>query len=254
MATDLTTNTNSAQSLYRLTQYLRGLLKTLAGEDSDPYQNMDPDYDGTGFGAVDLKELTELLEALGDPKVGGYPGTEGREDWALERESEISRLEKENQELRRMLGIDEGTMAETGVTLDLDRMESGRYATFLAAARRQSSIDGFPSRPSYWENNGQSQSQSQPQSQIPNRSQTPPLQRPMELQPGMRTGPQGRRTGIFGAGQQRGGFIGGTGRGVSIGLGSPGTPSVWNNQPLSPAPPQERPWQLQGGPGMDLNR
>lgn len=36
---------------------------------------------------------------------GGYFGTEGQGDWALEREMEIQRLEEENRALREMLGI-----------------------------------------------------------------------------------------------------------------------------------------------------
>lgn len=36
---------------------------------------------------------------------GGYFGTEGQGDWALEREMEIQRLEEENKALREMLGI-----------------------------------------------------------------------------------------------------------------------------------------------------
>ncbi|OWT38688.1 hypothetical protein J008_04008 [Cryptococcus neoformans] len=38
---------------------------------------------------------------------GGYAGTEGQADWALEREMEILRLEDENRALREMLGIAE---------------------------------------------------------------------------------------------------------------------------------------------------
>lgn len=40
------------------------------------------------------------------------------EDWALERESEINRLEKENEELRKLLGIDPGSAAVVGATED----------------------------------------------------------------------------------------------------------------------------------------
>lgn len=44
---------------------------------------------------------------------GGYAGTEGRSDWALEREMEILRLEDENRALREMLGIaEEGKMPQ----------------------------------------------------------------------------------------------------------------------------------------------
>ncbi|PPQ79861.1 hypothetical protein CVT25_002917 [Psilocybe cyanescens] len=242
-SSDLVISPNMAQSLQRLSHYLRGLLKTMAGENYDPFQNADPDYDGTGIDTVDLQDLSSLLEALDERGTGGYPGTEGRQDWALERECEISRLERENEELRRMLGIDEANIAARGLTVDPDRIESGRNSTYISNARRQpTNNDQYgASRPSYWDANGQ---------------QGGSLQRAMELQPGMRAGQQARRTGIFGAGQQRGGFIGGVGRGMNSGVG--GTPvnmSMWN-QPTTPVPGgSDRPWHLQGGSsGLDLNR
>lgn len=235
---DLQANSNMFQSLQRLSHYLRGLLKTMAGENHDPYQNADPDYDGMGSDAVNLEELATLLDSVSE--VGNYTDTGGREDWALERECEISRLERENEELRRLLGIDEANMAARGVTLDLDRSESGRYSTFLSNTRRAPSNESYVNRPSYWENNNQMSGS---------------LQRSMELQPGMRVGPQ-RRTGIFGAGQQRGGFVGGVGR-SGVG-GTPINSSVWSSQPTgnSPSPPPpERGWQLQGASsGFDLSR
>ncbi|KAF8167530.1 hypothetical protein B0H34DRAFT_682238 [Crassisporium funariophilum] len=252
LSSDLTMNTNMSQSLQRLSHYLRGLLKTMAGENCDSYYNVDPDYDGSGFGLVDVEELRGLLEALDERGAGGYAGLDGREDWASEREYEIARLERENEELRRMLGIDEANMSARGVVLDQDRGDSGRYSTFLSSAsRRQPSNESYNMRPSYWDTNPQPQQPQQPQ---------PPsagsLQRAMEMQPGMRAGPQGRRTGIFGAGQQRGGF--GAGRGMVVGVGGgAGVSLVWNNQPASPAPPPQnadRPWQMQGGSStLDLN-
>jgi len=228
------------QSLHRLSRYLRGLLKTMAGEDYDPYQNGEADYDGMGIDPSDLEELASLLEALDEKGAGGYVGLDGRQDWALERECEISRLEKENLELRRLLEIDEVTMTERGVKVDLEMLGRGRNATLLANSRRNSPPnESYGPRPSsYWENNGPP----------PNG----PLQRAMELQPGMRAGPQARRTGIFGAGQNRGGFVGGVGRGLN---GGP----VWSNQPTTPIPgppPNERVWPPlhSGSSGFDLNR
>lgn len=236
-------NPNMAQSLQRLSQHLRGLLKTMAGENYDPFQNVDPDYDGLGIDSLDLRELNNLLEALDEQGAAGYPGNEGRQDWALERECEISRLETENEELRKILGIDEATISARGLTVEADRIESGR--TYLSSARRALATENYANRPSYWDTNGQP---------------TGPLQRPMELQPGMRAGPQARRTGIFGAGQQRGVFVGGVGRGMNMGVGGTPTPvnlSLWIPQPNTPipAPPSDRPWHLQGGSsGIDLNR
>ncbi|KAF4612211.1 hypothetical protein D9613_004097 [Agrocybe pediades] len=238
MSSDFLLNPNMLQSLHRLSRYLRGLLKSMAGESYDPYQNGDADYDGMGIDATDLQELTSLLEALDERGAGGYAGLVGRQDWALERECEISRLEKENEELRRLLEIDEVTMAERGVTIDLERLKTTRNSTLLSSSRRTSPPnESYAARPSYWENNG---------------PQNGPLQRAMELQPGMRAGPQARRPGIFGAGQQRGGFVGGVGRGMNVA-------PVWSNQPTTPIPgppPNERAWPpLQpGSSGLDLNR
>ena len=239
LSTDLRNSGNIGQSLHRLAHYLRGLLRTMAGEDPDDprFQNVDPDYDGSGFGIEDLKELESLLDEL-DEKSGSYAGLEGRQDWALERESEISRLERENEELRRLLGIDEPSMAEKGITLDLDRIESGR--TLLS--RRQTQAESFQ-RAAYWDS-----------------SPGPPaghLQRPLDLQPSMRGGPYGRRPGTFGPPQPqppRPFGMGGAGRGVSAAFGV-GPPSPWQNQPASPAPPVvERSWQPPTGSGLDIGR
>lgn len=221
----------------------------MAGEPPDPSDssynlNFDPDYDGVGF--VDLGELEGLIEALDKKGAGGYAGTEGREDWALERECEISRLERENEELRRLLGIDEASVAASGVSLDLERVESGRYSTFLSSSSRRgpsSSSEGYNTRPSYWDTQ---------QSQYQQQSGSAPLQRAMDVQPGMRLGAQGvgRRAGIFGGGRGRGGLSG-------IGVSSPGpsSASLWSNQPSSPAPStSDRPaWQGIANSGLDFN-
>jgi len=216
----------------------------MAGESPDPPDrilnvNLDPDYDGAG---VDLSELEQLIEAL-DDKTCGYAGREGREDWALEREFEIARLERENEELRRLLGIDEGSIAATGMNLDLDRVESGRYSTFLSSSLRKGLSGGemYGLRPSYWDIQQQQFQSGGGSSWL----------RPVDSQPGMRMGTQGqaRRTGIFGGGQQRGGLAGGIRGGLStIGLGSPASPgtssSLWTSQPASPAVSTDRlPWQ-----------
>ncbi|KAF9056013.1 hypothetical protein BJ165DRAFT_1521967 [Panaeolus papilionaceus] len=231
-------NPNMVKSLQRLSSHLRGLLKTMAGENPDSYENLDPDYDGSGFGAIDLQELSNLLESLSS-KVPGYEG-EGRVDWAHERECEISRLEKENDELRRMLGIDEATMAEEGVTIDIDRVESNRYSTLLTSGSRRVN-DPYGGRQQYWEGTGPAGS----------------LQRSMDIQPGMRAGPQARRPGIFGAAQQqRPGFIGGVGRGVSTALTGNSGPAPWGNQTSNQnVLIDNRPWHLQPGPpSFDMTR
>ena len=244
----LITNTILSESLQRLAFYLRGLLKSMVGENSE---NFDTDYDGSGFASANVEELYTLLEALDERS--GYLGVEGSQDWALERECEISRLEKENEELRRLLGIDDANMTALGVSVDPNRVESGRYSTFLSSSsrRRRSSGDDFSQKSSYWDINSQPSQQQQQQQQI-QLQQRPPSpagpSRTMELQPGMRAGPQARRAGMFGASHQRGGFMGGVGRPMAIGLGTPSSLSAWGNPaPPSPAAPTttERLWQPQ---------
>jgi hypothetical protein len=223
--TNLMANPNAAQSLNRLTQHLRGLLKTMAGEEAEPLHDNDPNYDDFASTEGQIQELFTLLEAATE-RNEGYEGLEGRQDWAVERECEITRLERENEDLRRMLGIDEASLAERGITVDVGRLESGRYSTFLPGVNRRStgSSDSYSSRLGYWENAGGGGGGGSGNGQPP----TPALQRPMDLQPGMRIGPQARRTAIFGGGQQRGGFnLGGSGRGVSLAFGS--SPSLWTN-------------------------
>jgi len=76
-------------------------------------------------------DITALIQSL------DQPDSEIRDDWALERETEISRLEKENEELRKMLGIDSASLSEKGITLDLD--ESARYSRSLSVGSRMRS-------------------------------------------------------------------------------------------------------------------
>ncbi|KAF7347479.1 hypothetical protein MVEN_01504100 [Mycena venus] len=231
LSMDLASGTDLARSLQRVSQLLRGMLRSMAGEDTD-LPNPDPDYDGgeSGVGFVDPSDLEALVNALDETGQPGYTGTEGREDWAFERECEITRLEQENAELRRLLGIDPESLAASGVNLDFER-EPGRYASILSARRRsgsghmqQGSGDG--PRVSYWDTaggNGNTQQQQQQFQQQQQQLAGAPLQRAMDLQPGMRMGQQGsRRPGMFGAG--RGMIPGGLGP-------APGQGSLWSNQP-----------------------
>ncbi|KAJ6623073.1 hypothetical protein B0H10DRAFT_1786993 [Mycena sp. CBHHK59/15] len=250
LSLDLVSGTDLARSLQRVSQLLRGMLRSMAGEDPEQPPHNDLDYDG-GEGFVDPTELEALVHALDENGAPGYTGTEGREDWAFERECEIARLEQENAQLRRLLGIDPASIVASGVSVDLERLQPGRRASILSARRRSGSGhvhhgSGDGQRLSYWEGNGgngngngngQQQQYQQPQQQLSGA----PLQRAMDLQPGMRMGmPQGsRRPGIFGAG--RGIVPGGSG----VGPPPPGPNALWSNQPPSPAPPSERPWLTQ---------
>lgn len=226
-------NPNAARSLNRLTHHLRGLLKTMAGEETDPFHIFDPHYDEFASVEEHLQELYTLLESATE-KNESYPGLEGRQDWVVERECEISRLEKENEDLRRMLGIDEASLNERGITVDVSLLESGRYATFFSSSHRRStaSTDSYSSRLGHWENGNSSGTGNGGGGVGIGQPPTPALQRSIDFQPGMRVGPQARRAGIFGGSQQRGGFLGGSGRGVSLALGSP---PLWTPSALSGA-------------------
>jgi hypothetical protein len=106
MSTDLASSTTTAQSLYRLAQNLRLLLRSLNGQESPESENAhaqtDVDFDPQTFKAI-LQSLEDDLEAL------------DQDDWAIEREAEIAGLEKENEELRKQLGIDAESLADKGI-------------------------------------------------------------------------------------------------------------------------------------------
>lgn len=260
-SSDLTNSTNVSRSLYRLSHHLRALLRSLAGEnpDADRY-NVDPDYDGSNL--VDPAELLRLVEAL-DQKAG-YAGTDGREDWAIEREYEITRLERENEELRRLLKIDPENLAASGVVVDPHSLDAERHLTIVNRASGEQ-WDRRPFRDG--DGNGNGNGGQQPQQQQPQLQQQPQslfqqqqqqgggvlLQRPMEIpQPGMRIGNmQGRRPGMFGPAQRGGNG----GRMAGPPPPPPSQSGMWSNQQPVPAPLPPRTWQpSQGGSGLDLSR
>lgn len=129
---DLANQTQTATSMQRLASNLRALYRSLIGEDPD----RDDDAE------VDIQSLIDALS--------GDASSNFRQDWEIERESEITRLEMENDELRRMLGIDAASLAEKGVTLDLDREESGRFSTLRPDLTRGQSESGSSSSKFSW--------------------------------------------------------------------------------------------------------
>ncbi|KAH7886168.1 hypothetical protein F5I97DRAFT_1878060 [Phlebopus sp. FC_14] len=183
---DLAAETQTAICLQRLAQNLCALHRSLAGEDPEAVRDT---ADDATF------DVQSLIQSLDDEMAAGVG-----DDWALERECEITRLEKENEELRKMLEIDSATLDEKGITLDLDREESGRFSTFRsdASRKRSGSTSSGPRFAAWnfeetqrdgwnnWETHPPPQThpqQSQFQQQVAN---GPPLQRAMDLQPGMR--------------------------------------------------------------------
>ncbi|KAF8628270.1 hypothetical protein AX15_004038 [Amanita polypyramis BW_CC] len=268
---DITSSIQTAQSLHRITFLLRSLLKCLSGEDSSQSDSLYPDsehyphsLEASALPSVDLTELELLVEKIGD-------------DWASQRETEIARLERENEELRKMLKVDPQTMADSGVPFDLEQSDTGRTSIFgrRPTQQRQPSLGSFtPSGDSgmklLWGEGGGQQQQGSGQGNLPPQSMPD-----FQPGPGTRMGSQVRRPGIIGGGQQRGLFVSGglastTGNGVgsgggrtsgfTLGMGPPPStgatpPALWSNPPaVSPAPPLvvERPWPA--GPGLDLSR
>lgn len=114
MNIDLSTSAHVSTSIQRLSHFLRLLLRSLSGDD--------PDADDD-----DIDTATMNIDALLD--------AEGPDDWVLEREIEITRLTKENEELRRVLGIDSENAHAHGVR-DEDLLDA---KFVIANARRPSS-------------------------------------------------------------------------------------------------------------------
>lgn len=201
MQGDLTSNTAIATSLQRLSENLHALLHSMAGEDpSETHKN--------GKSRTPEEE-EQLLEQLLD----------NREDWAMEREAEIARLEQENEELRKLLGIDRANVEARGwLEEEARELAMSQYVPIVRQPREPSP-----------------QQDERPASGVSpfiNITTGPPGgQRPMQEVPGMRM-TQGRRPAMFG---QRG-------RG--------GGPAMWD-MAAHPPPPQERPWQAQAG--LDLS-
>jgi hypothetical protein len=275
LTNDLTLTTNTSQSLHRLSKNLRALLRTMAGEEPEDV-DLSPDSsnqkeDGEAENAPDEPDFDALIQALESE------GSGERDDWALERECEIARLEKENEELRRMLEIDASSLEANGIKVDEDSVARYGAHPLLPNRKRSGSGSGSGSvggtdrgvgsgmgvgigmgmginmggegysqrsvaAPGFvlgdGNGNGHQQQQQQQQQQSQQLGGGAPLQRAMELAPGMRM--QGRRAPMFPRG-------GGGGRGINP------SSHLWSQQQQPPLPPMlERPWQQSSS--LDLNR
>lgn len=71
---------------------------------------------------------------------GGYAGTNGQGDWALEREMEILRLEEENDALRELLAIAEESPAAQAVEEEIKEAVTPPSPTMEGQGRRKSSL------------------------------------------------------------------------------------------------------------------
>ncbi|KAG7452123.1 uncharacterized protein BT62DRAFT_926343 [Guyanagaster necrorhizus] len=162
LSADLSSSTNMSRSLERLSHNLRNLLRSMAGEnpDAEPHHlrsQSEVEYeDGSSNMLIDPVELQSLLDALDEH--ASYTNASGREDWAMERECEIARLERENSELRKMLGIDASSIAETGINMEaeVERMEWRRHPE-LSQRQRTGGHGREDSGDVWWPTNGPSQ-------------------------------------------------------------------------------------------------
>lgn len=124
-AAQLHDDTSLSLLLARLSTLLRSTLRSMGGEEAiDVLQALSGSADTDDSSPPSPKSTSSGKKSLGRsyPRgpsrlkpfagfqpgaTGGYSGTEGQKDWALEREMEIQRLEEENKALRGMLAIAE---------------------------------------------------------------------------------------------------------------------------------------------------
>lgn len=206
MQADLTSNTAVTSCLQRLSENLHALLHSMAGEEpGEAHKDGQPRKP---------EEDQELLDRLLD----------NREDWALEREAEIARLERENEELRKLLGTDRANVEAKGWLEDEAReLLISKYVPITSQNRE-------PSPTGSQGDARQNQSSMSPFINITTGGPSPG-QRAGDQVPGMRI-TQGRRPSMF------------------VPRGRGGTPAFWEGA-AHPPPIQERPWQAPVG--LDLS-
>lgn len=109
----LTATTAYSESLSHISTLLRRTLRLLNGEP-------DPDMPTSSL-PDSAKEMIGIAPhtSIFDSPYGGEWDAVAAADWALERESELSRLEKENELLRRLAGIPTGLSGEPLQKIDM---------------------------------------------------------------------------------------------------------------------------------------
>ncbi|KAH9949360.1 hypothetical protein B0H21DRAFT_728598 [Amylocystis lapponica] len=225
---DLSSNSAVDGSIHRLGVNMRALLRNLSGEEGDPSEDPDAHLDAEAPEGDDESGQTPNDEELLDMLLG-------REDWALERESEIARLERENEALRKTLGIDRAAAEANGWLEDEARELAYRRPQFTThRSGSPGSGVGTPDGARYpgpgFDSMSMQRGMGGGNGGVPQGNQ---MQQSEFLQPGMR-GAQGRRPAMFG---QRG-------RG--------GVPPFWEPGANHGSQISERSWQAQGG--LDLSR
>ncbi|KII94032.1 hypothetical protein PLICRDRAFT_79226, partial [Plicaturopsis crispa FD-325 SS-3] len=212
LSADLSHTTGTSLALQRLSQNLRGLLRTLAGEDPEGDDVYFPSHPSARHISPESDPSSSHSDpSLSDPSLSNDtpPRTTSpplspdltalldaahvSSDWALERESEIARLQAENAELRSLLGIDAASQEARGLSVGPEELNR------VLPPRRMPSNNG---RGSGWEGYAHGQGQGMMQGQVvqgmgigQGQGQ---LQRPMELNPSMRMQGPGRRPAMFG--------------------------------------------------------
>ncbi|KAJ7134471.1 hypothetical protein C8R44DRAFT_425496 [Mycena epipterygia] len=101
---DLGSSTTVYESLGRISHVLRQLLRAQGGEPAEPEPTASPEVDPLAAAKVLPVEDREPWTTLAAREPWTASTVTGA-DRAMEREIELARLEKENEELRRMLGI-----------------------------------------------------------------------------------------------------------------------------------------------------
>ncbi|KAI0081147.1 hypothetical protein K474DRAFT_1695282 [Panus rudis PR-1116 ss-1] len=177
---DLSSNANIAHSVERLAHNLRNLMRAMAGEDPESQ----PHYQFQQIQQISLSSPRDQQQPQESPTYPPppYPSVEpeagpsnsnssttplhpedeqllnilnSQPDWALARESEIARLEAENEALRQLLGIDQKNAEERGWTKNerteleglskYERIPKQKEDDFLLGGREGSPREGSPS-------------------------------------------------------------------------------------------------------------
>ncbi|KAF7794339.1 hypothetical protein EIP86_005473 [Pleurotus ostreatoroseus] len=214
MQADYTTNPAVTSSLQRLSESLHALLHSMSGEEFSNHRASQSDS------SQPEESEEQLLDRL----------LEDQEDWAHERETEIARLEQENEELRKILGIDKTTAEARGWTVGQDPdLTFLPFVPILPKEHQPASPQQNAPRPLPPGTPYVNMPNLQIQSGLANLA---PQQRAAENMQGMR-GMVGRRPAMFG---QRG-------RG--------GGPQAWDGGHNNAPPTQEKSWQAPVG--LDLS-
>lgn len=210
---DLVLSSAQSESLARLAHLVRMSLRSLAGEEDPEAEDQQfPSSSSPRTSPPPLSQSQVHLSQQEGYREGGYSGSPPPlEDWALEREIEITRLEKENEELRRLLAISNGEEVP-GASLGSGSMS-------------------FGSDSGLWE--GSAGGYQRPQQSFPRRGLL--AQNRMR----MANGSMAQRMNGLGVG---GGAGGGGGGGVSVGGGQVGGNAGGQQYMVGPQGPSPSPW------------